>query len=363
LTYNARLVNFLGSPRLFALLVLLGVIQPSVAGAQSASPPPVPRVTAVRTAGAIVVVDGRLDEESWQKAAPAADFRQRDPDEGKPATERTEVRLLYDDDAIYVGARMFDSEPSKIARRLTRRDGDTDGIADWIIVAFDPLHDHLTGAMFTVTAAGSIGDGILYNDSDDDDTWNAVWDAAVSIDDKGWCAEMRIPFSQLRFSAAEQQMWGMHAVRMVQRKNEESWWALVPKKEEAIVSRMGEVDGLNGIRSRRHLELLPYVTARAESQGTAEPGDPFNDGRHGAAAAGLDLKWGVTSSMTIDATVNPDFGQVEVDPAVVNLTAFETFFEEKRPFFIEGSQAFDRFGRNGASEYMGFNREIGRAHV
>jgi hypothetical protein len=312
-------------------------------------------MTAVRASGP-VSIDGRLDEGDWRSAKPGTDFIQRDPDEGKPATERTEIRVLYDDSAIYIGARMFDSEPAKIARRLTRRDGDTDGVADRIIIGFDPLHDHLTGAMFFVTAAGSIGDGVLYNDSDEDETWDGVWDAAVTIDDEGWCAEMRIPFSQLRFTAAEHQVWGLHAVRVIQRKNEESWWAFIPKKEDAIVSKAGELDGLDGIKNRRHVEVLPYATARAESLGTAEPGDPFNDGRQGSAGAGLDLKWGVSTNMTLDATVNPDFGQVEVDPAVVNLTAFETFYEEKRPFFIEGSQAFNQFGRNGASGYMGFNR-------
>lgn len=343
---------------LVAIIATLGhapISSSQPAPPQAAPAPVVPRITAVRTSAAITL-DGRLDEADWQKAGPAKDFLQRDPDEGKPATEATEVRLLYDDHSLYVGARMFDSEPSKIARRLTRRDGDTDGIADWFVIGLDPLHDKLTGAMFSVTAAGSVGDGVLYNDSDDDDTWDAVWDAAVTIDDKGWIAEMRIPFSQLRFSASERQIWGLHAVRMIQRKNEESWWSLVPKNVDAVVSRAGEVDGLDGIPSRRHLEVLPYATARSEFSGTADPDDPFNDGRTGALGAGLDLKWGFSSNMTVDATVNPDFGQVEVDPAVVNLTAFETFYEEKRPFFIEGSQAFDRFGRNGASGYMGFNR-------
>jgi len=314
-----------------------------------------PRITAVRTTTRITV-DGRLDEADWERAQPAKGFLQKDPDEGKPATEPTEVRFLYDDEALYVGARMFDSEPSKIAKRLTRRDGDTDGIADRIIVGLDAHHDKLTGSMFWVTAAGSIGDGVLFDDSSDDDTWNGVWDAAVSIDDKGWVAEMRIPFSQLRFSERDRQVWGLHLVRVVQRKQEESWWSLVPKKESRLVSLAGELDGLDGIKSRRHLELLPYVTARSEISGTAEPGDPFNDGRTGTAAIGLDAKWGFTSNMTLDATVNPDFGQVEVDPAVVNLSVFETFFEEKRPFFIEGAEAFSRFGRNGASSSFGFNR-------
>jgi len=315
----------------------------------------VPRVSAVRAAGPIAV-DGRLDEADWQRALPAGGFVQRDPDEGKPATEATEVRILYDDNAIYFGARMFDAEPSKIAKRLTRRDGDADGLADQILVGIDAHHDHLTGNMFVVTAAGSIGDGVLFNDSSDDETWDGVWDAAVSIDDKGWVAEMRIPFSQLRFSPADRQVWGLHLVRVIQRKNEESWWAPVPKTESGLVSRAGEIDGLDGIRPRRHFELLPYATARAEFSGTPDAGNPFDDGRTGSTAAGLDLKWGVTSNMTVDATVNPDFGQVEVDPAVVNLSVFETFFQEKRPFFIEGSQAFNRFGRNGASGFMGFNR-------
>jgi hypothetical protein len=345
-----------GSP---ALALLLAVFLFLAAGRPAAgtpqSKPEVPRITALRTTSPIVL-DGRLEEDVWRRAQPATDFRQRDPDEGRPATERTEVRIAYDDAAIYVGARMFDSEPAKIARRLTRRDGDTDKIVDWIIIGLDPLHDHLTGVMFRVTAAGSIGDGILYNDSDSDETWDGVWDAAVTIDDKGWSAELRIPLSQLRYTAAEHQVWGLHAVRKVQRRNEESWWSLVPKKEDAIVSRAGELDGLDGIKARRHLELLPYATARGESLGTAAPGDPFNSGRQGAAAAGLDVKWGVTSNLTLDATVNPDFGQVEVDPAVVNLSAFETFYDEKRPFFIEGSQTFSRFGRNGVSGNMGFNR-------
>ena len=316
---------------------------------------PTPRVSAVQTTGKIAL-DGRLNEADWEQAQPAKDFLQKDPDEGKPATEATEVRFLYDDDALYVGARMFDSEPSKISKRLTRRDGDTDGIADRIIVGIDAHHDKLTGSLFWVTPAGSIGDGVLYNDSSDDETWNGVWDAAVSIDDKGWIAEMRIPFSQLRFSTRDRQVWGLHVVRVVQRKQEESWWVLVPKNESRLVSLAGELDGLDGIISRRHLELLPYVTARSEITGTAEPDNPFNDGRTAAGSIGLDAKWGFTSNMTLDATVNPDFGQVEVDPAVVNLSVFETFYEEKRPFFIEGSQAFDNFGRNGASGYMGFNR-------
>ncbi len=340
-----------------AVAAVLALFGPAsvVAQEKAARTEPRPSATAIRATGKMTV-DGRLDEADWSRAVPAKDFLQRDPDEGKPATEATEVRFLYDDKAIYVGARMFDSEPSKIMKRLTRRDGDTDGMADYILVGFDALHDHLTGSIFAVTAAGSIMDGVLFNDSSDDDTWNGVWDSAVSIDEKGWVAEMRIPFSQLRFTPSDRHVWGLHIVRAIQRKNEETWWALVPKDDSRVVSLAGELSGLDAVPAQTHLELLPYVTGRSTISATAEPGDPFNDGRTASAGAGLDLKWGFSSNMTMDATVNPDFGQVEVDPAVVNLTVFETFFEEKRPFFIEGSQAFSRFGRTGISGAMGFNR-------
>ena len=230
----------------------------SIASAVAQTPPPsstttVPRTAAVRASDRIVL-DGRLDEPDWQRVRPATGFVQRDPDEGRPASDATEVRILYDDSAIYVGARMYDREPAKISRRLTRRDGDTDGIADWITIAFDAHHDHLTGAMFTVTAAGSLGDGVLFNDSDDDDTWDAVWEAEVSIDEQGWIAEMRIPLSQLRFPAAERQVWGMHAVRYVQRTNEETWWALAALFPPGRRPTSPLECELNGCRSKREGE-------------------------------------------------------------------------------------------------------------
>jgi len=310
---------------------------------------------ATRATGRIVI-DGQLDEHDWRRAELATHFVQRDPDEGKPATERTEIRILYDADAIYFGARMFDSQAATIARRLTRRDADASGVADILMIGLDPHHDHQTGAWFGVTAAGSLRDGILFNDSSDDTSWDGVWDAAVSIDANGWTAEVRIPFSQLRFPASDHQTWGLDFARSITRSNEEDWWALTPKKDSAVVSRFGHLTDLDGVRGRRHLDLLPYATAKGQRNNTVEPGNPLTDGRTATGAVGLDAKWGVSSNVTLDATVNPDFGQVEVDPAVVNLSAFETFYEEKRPFFIEGSDLFSRFGRNGASGFMGFNR-------
>ncbi len=335
----------------------LGAQPPPQAAAQPQVPAAlqVPSLAAVRISTPIVL-DGHLDEDAWKSAPAGTGLTQRDPDEGQPATQLTEVRVLYDEAAIYVGARMFDRDPARIARRLTRRDDDASGVADYIIIGLDPRHDHLTGATFTVSAAGALQDGTMYNDSFSDSSWDAVWEAAVAVDEQGWTAEVRIPFSQLRFPAADRQTWGFQLVRYIQRRNEEDWWVPIPKKESAVISRSGHLTGLDGIRSRQHLDLLPYATLRNEFSATVPAGDPFNDGSRLIGGAGLDAKWGVSSSLTLDATVNPDFGQVEVDPAVVNLSAFETFYNEKRPFFIEGSDILSGFGGNGPSSHFGFNR-------
>ncbi len=350
-----------------AFLLVAASGHPLVAGASDTPAAPARPATAVRARGPIAI-DGRLDDEAWALATPIADLHQREPDEGQPATERTEVRFAYDDDALYVGARMFDPEPDKIVRRLSRRDAEVS--SDLVRVFLDPHHDHQTGVMLTVSAAGSQGDAWLSNDFDRDESWDGVWDAAVTVDAEGWTAELRIPFSQLRFSPGDHQTWGLNVSRLIQRRHEEDWWALVPRNDERLTSAFGHLDGLDGIRPRRHLELLPYATTSVERLGTAQAGDPFNGTNRFAGGAGLDLKWGLTSSFTLDGTINPDFGQVEVDPAVVNLTAFETFFEEKRPFFLEGAQQFDNFGRGGLVLYgrfgaryptLWYSRRIGRA--
>jgi hypothetical protein len=323
----------------------------------------------VRAARAQAVsVDGRLAEEAWRDAPTAAGFRQRDPDEGQPATEATELRVLYDDSALYVGVRLRDSQPRLIVRQLSRRDVPAE--ADSFSLYLDPHHDHLTGVTFQVSAAGVQRDSALYDDNFTDDTWDAVWDSAVAVDAEGWTLEMRLPLSQLRFAAAPVHTWGINARRVVHRKNEESWLALVPKNESGLASRMAHLEGIAGIAPGRHLELLPYASAREEYVAPGRSGNPFNDGSRTLGGAGLDLKYGISSNMSLVAALNPDFGQVEVDPAVVNLTAYETFFEEKRPFFTEGGQVFTHFARSGASEYRSFfypepqlfySRRIGRA--
>ncbi|MGB7219841.1 MAG: DUF5916 domain-containing protein [Vicinamibacterales bacterium] len=313
------------------------------------------------------LIDGRLSDEVWSLARPATNFTQQDPEEGKPASERTEVRVLYDEAALYVSARLFDSQPALISKRLSKRDDDSD--ADFVKIYLDPMLDHLTGVSFRVTASGVQRDSTIFNDTADDATWDAVWQSAVSVDEAGWSAEIRIPLSQLRFKAVEQQTWGINVARFIRRKNETDWLEFVPKRETGLSSRMAHIDGFDGFRPKTHIQAVPYTAARTEFV-RPRSGDPFNDGSRGFGAAGIDVKWGITSTFTLDGTINPDFGQVEVDPAVVNLSAFETFFPEKRPFFLEGSQIFNNFGSNGANSQWGFNtadpqifysRRIGRS--
>jgi hypothetical protein len=346
-----------------AAFVLFLTGSPVAGQTADSAPSPVRATRAARPPA----IDGHLTDEVWALAEPATSFTQRDPDEGKAPTERTEIRFLYDDDALYVAARLFDSEPGRITRRLSTRDNSPD--ADLLSIYLDPMHDRLTGAIFRVSAANVQQDSILYNDTWTDNSWDAVWQSAVTMDEDGWCAEMRIPLSQLRFNGGDQQTWGVNVERHIRRKNEYDWLRMVPKNESGTASRMLDLAGLDGLRPTRRLELLPYTAARGEYV-APRAGNPFNDGSRAFASAGLDLKVGVTSNLTATATVNPDFGQVEVDPAVVNLSAFETFFQEKRPFFLEGSQIFGNYGRTGSNDFWGFNntepqtfysRRIGRA--
>jgi hypothetical protein len=318
----------------------------SAAGAQS------PVVHAARTSERIVI-DGRLEDAVWASAPASTEFTQRDPDEGKPATEQTELRIAYDEDNLYFGIRSLDRDPSGIVQRLSRRDDESN--ADSFTIQLSPYHDGLTGAVFEVSAAGVQRDAIVSNDTNTDYSWDGVWESAVRVTDQGWVAEVRIPFSQLRFQSRTT-VWAINAARYIQRKNETVWLRLVPKNESGLASRMHDLDGLGDVEFRKHLDLMPYVTNRSEFVEPASSNDPFNDGSRQFGAVGLDAKYGLSSNVTLDATVNPDFGQVEVDPAVVNLSAFETFFPEKRPFFLEGANIFNNFGNGGANNFFGFNR-------
>ncbi|HEY4304406.1 MAG TPA: DUF5916 domain-containing protein [Gemmatimonadaceae bacterium] len=325
---------------------------------------PVPVAVAAHRSGPIVL-DAKLDEAAWNAATAITSFRQVDPDEGQSATERTEVRFLYDDDALYIGAKMFDSHGAAgVTTRLVRRDGQFD--SDFFELVIDGYHDHLSRAFFDLNPAGSKSDYIGIGTSCCDNSWDPVWEAATHIDSDGWTAEIRIPYSQLRFSRSVEQTWGLQVRRFIKRSNEQDQWAWWAKTESGGPSRFGHLEGIRVPRAPGGLELLPYVVSKSAT--VAEPaGDPFNTRGRPSFRAGLDLKDRLTSNLTLDATLNPDFGQVEVDPAVLNLSQFETFFPEKRPFFIEGSQVWDFGGLNclfcSNSEGMSafYSRRIGRA--
>lgn len=326
---------------------------------------PVAPLTALRSAEPITI-DGRLNEAVWQGTPMVTAFIQSSPHEGEPATEHSEVRIAIDDEAIYVAAHLSDHAADSVLALLTRRDRESQ--SDFFTVLIDPYHDRRTGYEFTVSAAGQQSDGTLFNDGFNDSAWDGVWQSAVTRNAAGWSVEIRIPFSQLRLRNVPDQVWGVNVGRGVGRKGEVSY--LVPRLrgEAGFVSRFAELRGLDGLKPRRRFEVVPYVTARSTFESVA-PGDPFRDGSTMAASVGGDLRAGLGGGLQLAATVNPDFGQVEVDPAVVNLSDVETFFEERRPFFVEGSSIFN-FGFGGANNFMGFNwvdnetfysRRIGRS--
>jgi Domain of unknown function (DUF5916) len=332
------------------IAVLAALLQEAAAADSSVvrrplDPPAV--VTAVRvTIAARPVIDGRIDEVSWATATPITGLFQRDPQEGAPATERVEVRILYDADALYVGARLFDSAPEQVIARLGRRDVNTH--SDEFRVLFDSYHDRRTAFEFIVNAAGVKRDVLLGDDGGySDDLWDAVWEATTALDSLGWTAEMRIPLSQLRFSDAREQVWGVRVERWIQRKNELDMFPLVRKTESGVASRFADLQGLEDLSAPKRVEVLPYVVARGHYDTPDSPLNPFDHGSTYLGGMGADLKYGVSSNLTLDATVNPDFGQVDLDPSFVNLTAFEVELEEKRPFFVEGGNIFGFAGTGG----------------
>ena len=325
---------------------------------------PVPLAHAARRSGPIVL-DGRVDEAAWQAATPITELTQIDPDEGRPASERTEVRFLFDDEALYVGARMFDSHgPSGVTTRLARRDADTD--SDGFQIVIDSYHDHLGRAFFQVNPSGVKFDALGVGGSNPDPAWDPIWDAATRIDSLGWSAELRIPLSQLRFSRDSVQTWGLQVRRFIQRRQEQDQWSFWRKTESGGPPSFGHLSGLRLARAPQHVEVMPYVVGRSRHIRPTTAGDPFNSGSEMDSRAGADVKYLLTSNLVLDATFNPDFGQVEVDPAVVNLSAFESFFPEKRPFFIEGAGIFGFgsfscfFCSNVSSLESFYSRRIGR---
>jgi Domain of unknown function (DUF5916)/Carbohydrate family 9 binding domain-like len=296
--------------------------------------------------------------EVWQTAAAVDAFVQREPHDGGEPSQRTEFRVAYDSATLYVRVRAFDQEPDKIVSYLTRRDLRSSG--DWIHIYIDSYHDRRTAYEFAVNPSGVKVDRYWYNDNNRDDSWDAVWDVSVSRDGEGWTAEFRIPFSQLRFNRTAE-TFGFAVEREIGRLNESSTWPHLPRSATGYVSSFGELGGLAMTASPKRLELAPYTVANLTRQ--RPEGNPLLQSATPGEALGLDMKYALTPGLTLTATVNPDFGQVEADPAVVNLTAFETFFNERRPFFVEGSGNFD-FGldcSDGPCSGLFYSRRIGRA--
>src|SRR5688572_8419847 len=345
---------------------------PSSVTAQTPAAPPAPAAapdtsqrrvaTAVRRNGEITL-DGKLDEAAWQAAKPTGDFIQSYPKANERAPDQTEVRILYDDAALYVGMRMFDKNPKEVAAQLARRDAS--GIySDWAHLIIDSYHDRRTAFRFTVNPLGVKKDVYTSNDNQEDLNWDAVWDVATRVDSAGWVAEYRIPLSQLRFgNQSGERVWGFQVQRDIARRQERDTWNAWVPDGRGFVSRFGDLTGLVDIPTPQRLEFVPYASTRV----TRAPGNPANlffDKTDLSPAVGADFRYGLPKGLTLTATVNPDFGQVEVDPSVVNLSAFETFFPEKRPFFLEGSDVFS-FGQivtqndYGSQQYF-YSRRIGR---
>ncbi|MEP7002310.1 MAG: DUF5916 domain-containing protein [bacterium] len=341
-----------------AFLAALAVAAPIAAVAQDA---PAKIAHAVRITGPAPRIDGALDDPAWSLAPMVSDFVQKIPVEGATPSVATQVRLLYDDDALYVGARLLRSDPQSIRTSITRRDGDSD--SEVFTISLDTYLDKRTAYSFSLSSGGVRGD--FYHSQDSEDSgreaqFDPVWSGRSRVDAEGWTAELRIPFSQLRFNAAAAQTWGLQFTRNVADKSERAQWVLIPVSAAGFSSHFGRLEGIAGIPPARRLELLPYLATDLTFRAHENPANPFNE-RTGARAGG-DLKLGLGPNFTLDATINPDFGQVEADPAVVNLTAFETVFDERRPFFIEGNELLTGRGQSfiGRPSWF-YSRRIGAA--
>jgi hypothetical protein len=308
------------------------------------------------------VINGILDDEVWQTGEWVDDFTQFEPYNGKKPSQKTEFKILFDDDNIYAAFKVFDTSPDSIVNRLTRRDN-PDG--DLVGIIFDSFHDLRTGFLFGISSSGVKYDLMFTNDGQNEDSsWDPNWWVKTSINSEGWVAEMKIPFSQVRFEKNSGDTWGLEVARVLYRKNETSFWQHIPKDAPGIVHLFGELSGLEQIKPRKIFDITPYGVAKTETF-KAVPENPFMaKGKLSGLNGGIDAKIGITNNMTMDLTINPDFGQVEADPSQVNLSAYETFFSEKRPFFIEGNNITNfglGIGDGGVgNDNLFYSRRIGR---
>ncbi|EAR13902.1 putative membrane associated hydrolase [Polaribacter irgensii 23-P] len=314
------------------------------------------RVYSTKKLVKVPIIDGSIVEDAWDVVSWSSSFVEKAPDEGTAPTFQTKFKVMYDEKYLYIALRAFDDNPELIEKRLSRRDGFA---GDRINVVIDSYHDKRTAFVFTTTAAGVKGEEIATGNGDNfDESWNPVWYTAANVDEKGWTAEMKIPFSQLRFGNSKEQIWGFNVIRNLFRTNERSLWQRIPNAQAGFISEAGELHGLVNLTSQKQLEIQPFVVLQYDSY-PKEGKNPYRDGNDFKVNAGLDAKIGITNDLTLDLTINPDFGQVEADPGTIALDGFQIFFREQRPFFVENKNIFDFEFANGRDNLF-YSRRIGR---
>lgn len=314
-------------------------------------------ITAPIPVGESVIIDGILSDSAWDNVHWDGDFTVFEPNNGKLPSQATMFKITYDDKYLYVGIKCLDSIPSKIEKRLSRRDSFS---GDWIEVNIDSYSDKRTGFSFNVSAAGVKGDEFISQNGDFwDSSWNPIWYTSTNIDAEGWTAEMKIPFSQLKFGSEKEQIWGLQVHRRYFRGEERSIWQPISLEAPGWVSEFGRLKGLHNIKPQKQLEIQPFLVNQYDRY-PAQDGNPFRDGRDYKLNVGLDAKIGLTNDLTLDLTVNPDFGQVDADPGAIALDGFQIFFEERRPFFIENKNIFDYEFADG-NDNVFYSRRIGRS--
>ncbi|NNF30791.1 MAG: carbohydrate binding family 9 domain-containing protein [Flavobacteriaceae bacterium] len=300
-------------------------------------------------------IDGMLDDAAWEAVEWTSDYVEFEPDNASDPTEQTKMKIVYDDKNLYVAFKCYQKDPATIERRMGRRD---DFPGDWVEINIDSYGDDRTGFSFTASVSGVKGDEFISNNGNFDSSWNPIWYLDTNIDEEGWTAEMRIPLSQLRFGNDDEQVWGIQSTRRYFRNEERSLWQPLPPNPPGWVSEFGELRGIKGIKPQKQLEIQPYTVAQLDTY-EQEPGNPFRDGSDTKLTGGLDAKIGITNDLTVDLTINPDFGQVDADPGAIALDGFEIFFQERRPFFVENKNVFD-FRVGGGADNIFFSRRIGR---
>ncbi len=295
---------------------------------------PIPTIKAFYLDQQVIVLDGVLDDVAWGRADTGWGFRQVNPERFGEASVPTTFKVAYDNDAIYFAVACWEDDMANVNSYLSRRDEIE--ASDLVSIYIDPYHDRTTGYNFRVNPLGVQQDAYIYDNGRRDNDWNAVWESEVSSDEKGWYVEIRIPFSTIRFKPADDMTWGLQVYRWLHGRGEDTGWVIWDRNSNGFVNRFGTLTGLQGVENPRKLEVLPYVVTRHTDPAAEGDADQWNNFQN----MGADFKYGLTSNLTLNASIQPDFGQVEADPAILNLSPFETYFQEKRPFFVEGARFF-----------------------